>query len=52
MLLNIQMEGGISTNRGRYSLPQDVLEPDCCDGNNRLGMVVLGLAVGGFPQSL
>ncbi len=54
MSLNISMDdaSGISVNRERYSLPQDVLEPDCCDGNRREGMVVLQFAVSDLPEQL
>ncbi len=38
-------DDGVSVNRSRYSLPQDVLEPDCCGGHERTGHVVLEFAV-------
>lgn len=52
--LNIPMEevSGISVNRARFSLPQDVLEPDCCNGNHRTGMVVLEFAVDDLPRTI
>jgi len=43
---------GISVNRSRYSLAQDVLEPDCCGGNYRAGQVVLEFGVADFPAEL
>ena len=43
---------GHSVNRGRYSEPQDVLEPDCCNGLMRIGYVVLELAVGDIPAEI
>lgn len=48
--ISIEAESGISVNRSRYSLPQDVLEPDCCSGNHRTGMVVLEFAVNDLPE--
>lgn len=54
MPLNILFEeaSGISVNRSRYSLPQDVLEPDCCHGSPRAGQVVLEFAVSDLPMQL
>jgi hypothetical protein len=43
---------GISVNRSRYSLPQDVLEPDCCDGYVRVGQVVLEFLASDIPAQL
>ena len=48
----IEQESGISVNRSRYSLPQDVLEPDCCNGNHRTGMIVLEFAVSDLPDRI
>jgi hypothetical protein len=52
--LNLPIEdtSGISVNRARYSLPQDVLDPDCCHGKYRIDMVVLEFAVGDLPKKV
>jgi hypothetical protein len=52
LTIPIEDHSGISVNRARYSLPQDVLEPDCCNGNHRPGMVVLEFAVGDLPGKI
>jgi hypothetical protein len=52
LTIPIEEESGISVNRARYSLPQDVLEPDCCNGNHRTGMVVLQFAVSDLPERI
>jgi hypothetical protein len=52
LTIHIEEDSGISVNRARYSLPQDVLEPDCCEGNHRTGMVVLEFAVNDFPKRI
>jgi hypothetical protein len=50
MPMNLAFDAsGVSVNRSRYSVPQDVLEPDCCNGNARSGQVVLEFAVGDIP---
>jgi hypothetical protein len=43
---------GISVNWGRYSEPQDVLEPDCCDGSRRQDCVVLTIMVSEVPSQV
>jgi hypothetical protein len=43
---------GHSVNRSKYSEPQDVLEPDCCNGSVRIGYVVLELAVNDIPAAI
>ena len=43
---------GHSVNRGNYSQPQDVLEPDCCDGHARSDCVVLEFNVADVPGEL
>lgn len=43
---------GHSLNRGAYSQPQDVLEPDCCSGQKRDGCAVLQLAVHEVPTQI
>ena len=42
----------VSTNRSKFSEPQDVLEPDCCDGSERSGCVVLDINVSDIPEML
>ena len=41
-----------SVNRGKFSVPGDVLEPDCCDGIQLTGWQVVALLVGDMPQRL
>ena len=43
---------GHSVNRSKYSLPEDVLEPDCCDGNFRPEYVVLQILVSELPTEI
>ena len=43
---------GHSVNRGRYSEPQDVLEPDCCAGGIREGFLVVSFQVREIPEKL
>lgn len=43
---------GISVNRGAYSEPHDVLEPDCCDGNVREFCVVIQFRVESVPEEI
>ena len=52
--LSMQFEDdeGISVNRGKYSEPQDVLEPDCCDGHQRAECVVLDIRVSEVPAEI
>lgn len=51
--LNIPFDAtGISVNRSKYSIPEDVLEPDCCGGNIRSGQVVLEFLVDDLPAEL
>jgi hypothetical protein len=50
--MQFEDDSGISVTRQNYSEPQDVLEPDCCDGNQRPGSVVLEFAVGDIPQRI
>lgn len=45
-------KSGVSVNRGLYSEPHDVLEPDCCNGNQRPDSVVLEFAVSDVPVSI
>lgn len=52
LTIPIEAESGISVNRARYSLPQDVLEPDCCNGNHRTGMAVLEFVVSDLPERI
>ena len=52
LTIPIEEASGISVNRARYSLPQDVLEPDCCNGNHRTGMVVLEFVVSDLPKRI
>ena len=39
-------------NRGKFSVPGDVLEPDCCDGTQLTDWQVVALLVGDMPQRL
>jgi hypothetical protein len=50
--LVMQFDAGVSVNRERFSEPQDVLEPDCCDGRPRPGHVVLALRVSNVPNAI
>ena len=50
--MNFEDESGISTNRSKYSEPQDVLEPDCCDGHHRPECVVLDILVSDVPTEI
>jgi hypothetical protein len=43
---------GLSVNRGKYSEPRDVVEPDCCDGQARPDCVVLELRTAEVPQEI
>jgi hypothetical protein len=52
LIIPIEENSGVSVNRGRYSLPQDVLEPDCCQNNTRPSMVVLEFAVEDVPTRI
>ena len=45
-------ESGHSVNRQKYSAPQDVLEPDCCDGVERPDCVVVQFEVREVPEVL
>lgn len=51
-LTMLSMDSEVSTNRSKYSEPQDVLEPDCCDGNARSGYVVLDIHVSDVPEMI
>ena len=48
----LPLDSGVSVNRGNYSEPQDVLEPDCCDGHARSGYVVLDIHVSDIPEMI
>jgi hypothetical protein len=50
--LVMQLDSGVSVNRERFSEPQDVLEPDCCDGRPRPGHVVLAFRVSNLPNAI
>ncbi len=50
--LQFRDDSGHSVNRGKYSEPQDVLEPDCCNGMRRDDCVVLTILVSDVPDSL
>jgi hypothetical protein len=52
LTFTLEEKSGVSVNRSRYSLPQDVLEPDCCNGNHRPGMVVLEFQVRDLPERI
>ena len=39
-----------SFNRGKYSKPEHVLHPDCCDGKELAGWLVATLLVGEVPE--
>jgi hypothetical protein len=43
---------GPSVNRSKYSKPHDVLEPDCCDGNDRSTHKVLEFRVADLPDEI
>ncbi len=49
---SFERAAGRSVNRGKYSLPEDVLEPDCCDGNFRSEYVVLQILVSELPAEI
>lgn len=50
--MKFEDDSGISVNRGKYSAPHDVLEPDCCDGHPRVGCVVLDILVSDVPAEI
>lgn len=50
--LQFDQNSGMSVNWSRYSEPQDVLEPDCCEGNHRHDCVVLAFAVSEVPPEV
>lgn len=50
--LVMQFDSGVSLNREKFSEPQDVLEPDCCDGRQRHGHVVLVLRLSNVPNAI
>jgi hypothetical protein len=52
LLFQFPETSGISVNRQIYSEPQDVLEPDCCDGQARDGYLVLQIMVQEIPESV
>ena len=49
---SFERAAGHSVNRSKYSLPEDVLEPDCCDGNFRPEYVVLQILVSELPAEI
>lgn len=50
--MQFEADSGISVNRSRYSQPQDVLEPDCCDGESRPECVVLDIHCDEVPKEI
>ena len=52
LTMTFEDDSGISTNRSKYSQPQDVLEPDCCEGHHRPECVVLDILVSDVPTEL
>ncbi|MGA2589226.1 MAG: hypothetical protein ABSH32_04875 [Bryobacteraceae bacterium] len=50
--LAMQFDSGVSVNRAKFSEPQDVLEPDYCEGRHRPGHVVLVLRVFTVPDAI
>jgi len=50
--LMIPLKLGVSVNRSKYSEPQDVLERECCDGNDRTDCVVLDIYVRDIPREI
>ena len=52
LTMQFEDDAGISANRSKYGEPQDVLEPDCCDGNLRSECVVLEILVSEIPVEL
>lgn len=51
-LMTFQADSGISVNRNKYSEPQDVLEPDCCEGAHKPGYVVLDIHSSDVPAEI
>jgi hypothetical protein len=43
------VEGAPSVNRALYSIPADVLHPDCCDGHDRSDCLVYAISVKDLP---
>lgn len=52
LTMSFEDHSGISVNRGKYSEPQDVLEPDCCEGQGRPNCVVLDFLVSDVPGEI
>lgn len=52
LAMTFEEHSGISVNRSKYSEPQDVLEPDCCDGVGRPQCVVLEIHSSDVPQEI
>lgn len=50
--ISFAADSGISVNRSKYSEPQDVLEPDCCNGVYRPECVVLDIHNCELPQEI
>ncbi len=51
-ILPFRSGSGPSVNRGKYSEPCDVLEPDCCDGHDRSQYRVLEFRVEDVPKQI
>src|SRR5438876_8473273 len=52
LTMSFEGDSGISVNRSKYSEPQDVLEPDCCDGEHRPECVILDIHVSEMPKEI
>jgi hypothetical protein len=52
LAIAFEANSGISVNRGKYSEPCDVLEPDCCNGSSRVDCVVLNIHCSDVPEQI